>query len=49
MSAFTPCKGKTVCRDDGATCLTCGRSFAEQVEKKLRHRLEALPEPSPGA
>jgi hypothetical protein len=29
MSAFTPCKGKTACRDDGEQCLVCGRSFAE--------------------
>ncbi|MBU1214985.1 MAG: hypothetical protein KKF58_05835 [Gammaproteobacteria bacterium] len=29
MSSFTPCKGKTACRDDGARCLTCERSFAE--------------------
>lgn len=81
MSVFSPCKGKLLCRDDGAVCLTCGRSFAEieqtrkmidalaefalaqgyenvgdfaayvadKVEKKVRHRLEAIPEPSPGA
>ncbi|HEX5363130.1 MAG TPA: hypothetical protein VFW59_02580 [Gallionella sp.] len=29
MNTFTPCKGKTACQDDGASCLTCGRSFAE--------------------
>ncbi|MDP2030854.1 MAG: hypothetical protein Q8K12_14545 [Thiobacillus sp.] len=29
MRAFTPCKGKTACRDDGEQCLVCGRSFAE--------------------
>ena len=29
MSVFTPCKGKTACRDDGARCVTCGRGFAE--------------------
>ncbi len=29
MSTFTPCKGKTACRDDGERCLACGRSFAE--------------------
>ena len=29
MSRFNPCKGKTVCRDDGECCLACGRSFAE--------------------
>jgi len=29
MSRFTPCRGKTVCRDDGEQCLVCERSFAE--------------------
>lgn len=29
MKTFTPCKGKTACRDDGETCLTCGRSLTE--------------------
>ena len=29
MSRFTPCRGKTACRDDGEKCLVCGRSFAE--------------------
>jgi hypothetical protein len=29
MTAFTPCRGKTTCRDDGEKCLTCGRDFAE--------------------
>ena len=29
MKTFTPCKGKTACRDDGTTCLTCGRSLNE--------------------
>ena len=29
MSVFTPCKGKTACRDDGERCITCDRSFAE--------------------
>jgi hypothetical protein len=29
MRPFTPCKGKTACRDDGEQCLVCGRSFAE--------------------
>ncbi|MEW5770285.1 MAG: hypothetical protein AB1831_07955 [Pseudomonadota bacterium] len=29
MKTFTPCKGKTACRDDGERCLTCGRDFAE--------------------
>lgn len=26
---FSPCRGKTACRDDGARCLTCERDFAE--------------------
>jgi len=29
MTMFTPCRGQTTCRDDGETCLTCGRSLAE--------------------
>jgi len=29
MSRFTPCRGKTACRDDGEQCLVCGRSFME--------------------
>ena len=29
MKTFTPCQGKTACRDDGVQCLTCGRSFPE--------------------
>jgi hypothetical protein len=29
MKTFTPCKGKTACRDDGTSCLTCGRSLSE--------------------
>jgi hypothetical protein len=29
VSVFTPCKGKTACRDDGERCITCDRSFAE--------------------
>lgn len=28
MSLFKPCAGKTACRDDGTTCLVCGRSLA---------------------
>ena len=26
---FQSCKGKAFCRDDGVTCLTCGRSLEE--------------------
>ncbi len=29
MRTFTPCRGKTACRDDGTTCLVCGRSLDE--------------------
>ena len=29
MKTFKPCQGKTVCRDDGRQCLTCGRTFPE--------------------
>jgi hypothetical protein len=42
MSSFTPCKGKTTCRDDGKKCLTCGRSFAE-IEQ-TRSLIDALAE-----
>jgi predicted Fe-S protein YdhL (DUF1289 family) len=42
MSTFTPCKGKTACRDDGVKCLTCGRSFAE-IEQ-TRAMIDALAE-----
>lgn len=42
MSTFTPCKGKTACRDDGKKCLTCGRSFAE-IEQ-TRNLIDALAE-----
>jgi hypothetical protein len=42
MPSFTPCKGKTACRDDGERCLTCGRSFAE-IEQ-TRALIDALAE-----
>ena len=42
MSRFTPCKGKTACRDDGERCLTCGRSFGE-IEQ-TRKLIDALAE-----
>jgi len=29
MAQFKPCLGKSYCRDDGLTCLTCGRSLEE--------------------
>ena len=40
MSRFTPCRGKTVCRDDGEQCLVCGRSFAESG--RTRELIDAL-------
>lgn len=42
MSSFTPCKGKTACRDDGERCITCDRSFAE-IEQ-TRALIDALAE-----
>jgi predicted Fe-S protein YdhL (DUF1289 family) len=42
MNKFTPCKGKTACRDDGVLCLTCGRTLAE-IEA-LRQLIDALAE-----
>ncbi|MBT9568875.1 MAG: hypothetical protein IV085_11315 [Thiobacillus sp.] len=42
MKAFTPCKGKTACRDDGEQCLVCGRSFAEIA--RTRELIDALAE-----
>ena len=40
MSLFTPCKGKTACRDDGEHCLVCGRSFEEIA--RTRELIEAV-------
>jgi hypothetical protein len=42
LSGFSPCKGKTACRDDGSECLTCGRSFTE-IEQ-TRRLIDALAE-----
>jgi len=42
VSVFTPCKGKTACRDDGERCITCDRSFAE-IEQ-TRALIDALAE-----
>ena len=42
MKPFAPCKGKTACRDDGTTCLTCGRSLNEIEE--IRRMIDALAE-----
>jgi hypothetical protein len=40
MSQFTPCKGKSLCRDEGERCLTCGRTFAEITA--LREAIDQL-------
>jgi hypothetical protein len=40
MATFTPCQGKTACRDDGERCLTCGRGFT-QIEQ-TRALIDAL-------
>ena len=40
MRSFTPCKGKTACRDDGEKCLVCGRSFGEIT--RTRELIDAL-------
>lgn len=40
MKPFTPCRGKTACRDDGVRCLTCGRTFSE-IER-TRALIDAL-------
>ncbi len=42
MNRFTPCKGKTTCRDDGSRCLTCNRGFGE-IEQ-TRAMIDALAE-----
>jgi predicted Fe-S protein YdhL (DUF1289 family) len=42
MRQFSPCKGKTACRDDGKTCLACGRSLQEIVD--TRRLIDALAE-----
>jgi len=35
MKAFTPCQGKTACRDDGQQCVTCGRGFPEIEQTRV--------------
>jgi hypothetical protein len=35
MATFTPCQGKTACRDDGERCITCGRGFAEIEQARI--------------
>lgn len=40
MKTFTPCKGKTTCRDDGEKCLVCGRGLQEIED--TRRLIDAL-------
>ena len=42
MNTFTPCRGKTACRDDGERCLVCNRSLVE-IEQ-TRSLIDALAE-----
>lgn len=42
MTQFRPCAGQTACRDDGTTCLTCGRSLA--AIEATRTLIDALAE-----
>ncbi len=42
MANFTPCQGKNACRDNGVTCLTCGRKLTE-IES-LRELMQKLSE-----
>ncbi|MET0069538.1 MAG: hypothetical protein ABW096_05815 [Candidatus Thiodiazotropha sp.] len=43
MASFTPCQGKSACRDDGETCLTCGRALKEIAElRELMQKLSTL-------
>ena len=42
MPTFTPCKGQTACREDGETCVTCGRSLTEIAQ--TRSLIDALAE-----
>jgi hypothetical protein len=42
MRQFTPCKGKTACRDDGEKCLVCGRGLQEIED--TRRLIDALAE-----
>jgi predicted Fe-S protein YdhL (DUF1289 family) len=40
MTHFTPCQGKSACRDNGTICLTCGRGLAEIMQ--LRELLNEI-------
>ena len=40
MTLFTPCQGKNACRDNGETCLTCGRDLTEIAQ--LREHMKGI-------
>lgn len=40
MARFTPCIGRTACRDDGERCLACNRSLTEIA--RLRDVVESV-------
>jgi len=42
MPVFTPCRGKTACRDDGERCVVCNRSLVEIGQ--TRDLIDALAE-----
>ncbi len=47
MARFTPCIGRTACRDDGVRCLACNRSLSEiaktrEVVERVAAFLEEL-------
>lgn len=42
MPAFTPCRGKTACRDDGERCVVCNRGLVEIGQ--TRDLIDALAE-----
>ena len=54
MPAFTPCRGKTACRDDGERCVVCNRGLVEigqtrdlidaLAELALRHNYDKVEE-----
>ncbi|MES9909063.1 MAG: hypothetical protein ABW161_19655 [Candidatus Thiodiazotropha sp.] len=44
MARFSPCQGKTACRDNGVHCLTCGRDLQEV--DRLRRLMDQLATPA---
>jgi hypothetical protein len=42
MQSFRPCLGKTVCRDNGDVCLSCGRPLVDVA--RTRELIEHLTE-----